>query len=288
MASPKKKLLLYCLELFLMLFTSQLANPLTNWLEPGITRSVIRDIFLRIPIALLGFKWVHQGRMKQDSKQKINFSISYRFVLWLGVGLVLPFSVVAIYWLNGWILTPQFYPQVFKSSINLLFVALTSAIAASTIEEVLFRGYLFQSFKHEINLRSAIFIPSLLFGIIHIPTLQEFSAMNVFLITLGGTLIGIFLALVVLYTQRVESAIAIHLVWNLVFSKGLIEFYPTVNTDTNDILPLIFTTTNPLITGGSGDIQVGLPAITSYLIAIAIMGIVIKRRSVPEMLKRNY
>lgn len=279
MNSEKKNLVFYCFELLLMLLASQLANPLTAWLDSGVTKTIIRDIFLRIPIALIGFWWVHKGRFPQMGENTISFSFSSRFFVWLGIGFLPPILVVAIYWLSGWVLPPYLAFIPLSQVDQLIMIAFASAVSASIIEEVLFRGYLFKVFEQEENLRTAIIVPSLLFGFVHIATLPEFSAMNIILITLGGTLIGIFFSLVVLLTRRVENAIALHFMWNFLFSKGLIEFYSTTSAEANDFLPLFFTTDNPLITGGTATIQVGIPAISTYLISIVLFIIIIKYKN---------
>lgn len=271
MNPQKKDLLFYCLELLLMLFASQLANPLTSWMEAGIVKTIVRDIFLRIPIALLGFWWVYKNRFSQNAENTISFSISYRLFLWLGIGFLPPLFVVAIYWLSGSILPPHLISVPLGEASYFLIIAFASACSASIIEEVLFRGYIYKVFERETSLITAITIPSLLFGFVHILTLKDFTPLNILLISFGGTLIGIFFTLVVKLTRRVESAIALHFMWNFLFSNGLIAFYSEVPANTTDYLPLFFTTDNPFITGGTASIQVGFPAILAYNISIFIV-----------------
>jgi membrane protease YdiL (CAAX protease family) len=248
-----------------------------------VTKTIVRDIFLRIPIALIGFWWVHKGRFPKMGESSISFSLSSRLFIWLGIGLLPPLFVVAMYWISGWVLPPYLAFIPLNQVDQLIIVAFASAVSASIIEEVLFRGYLFKVFEQETNLRTAIIVPSLLFGFVHIATLPEFSAMNIILITLSGTLIGIFFSLVVLLTRRVESAIGLHFMWNFLFSKGLIEFYSTRPAETNNYLSLFFTTDNPLITGGAASIQVGIPAISTYLIAIVLFIMIVKYKNVTNI-----
>lgn len=282
MNPQKKNLILYCFEMLLMLFASQLANPLTSWMEAGIAKIIVRDIFLRIPIALIGFWWVYKNRFSQNSEHNISFSISYRLLLWLGIGFLPPLLVVAIYSLSGSILPPYLAFVPLDEASYFLIIAFVSACSASIIEEVLFRGYIYKVFERETSLISAITIPSFLFGIVHILTLKEFTPLNGLLITLGGTLIGIFFTLVVRLTRRLESAIALHFIWNFLFSKGLIAFYSETPDKAIDYLPLAFATDNPLITGGTASIQVGFPAILTYIISILIVIMVSYSKNAPN------
>src|SRR5262249_43241830 len=100
-------------------------------------------------------------------------------------------------------------------------LALLSAIAAGTIEEIVFRGVVFRLLEEWGGTWAALAISSLLFGAIHLlnPRATALGAIGV--VFLGG----ILLAAAYVLTRRLWLPIGIHAGWN--FAEGGIFGLPT-------------------------------------------------------------
>ena len=92
-------------------------------------------------------------------------------------------------------------------------------VPAAAAEELVFRGYPFQRLLESWGTRWAVFVPSVLFGLVHLdnPSATPLSAANT-------VLAGILLALCYLKTRGLWFPIAVHFSWNL--TMGFIYSLP--------------------------------------------------------------
>ncbi|MBE5746019.1 MAG: CPBP family intramembrane metalloprotease, partial [Clostridiales bacterium] len=94
-------------------------------------------------------------------------------------------------------------PININKPINFIYLILTMGIFAPITEEILFRGVIFGGLKNKGN-KFAIIISSLMFMLIHLNLHQ----------TIYQFVLGIILALVVMYTNNIFSSILIHFINN--------------------------------------------------------------------------
>lgn len=109
--------------------------------------------------------------------------------------------------------------EILKSSMDLLqnvfnakgladgvAILLVTVIGAPLVEELLFRGVLFEELRKEISLKGTIFLTSIVFGIYHFNILQSSNAF----------FLGLVLAYVYYKTRSIEASIIIHATNNMV------------------------------------------------------------------------
>ena len=65
------------------------------------------------------------------------------------------------------------------------------ALKAGILEEMLFRGFIMRLLENRWNKCIAILLPSLLFGLAHIPSMETFTVAGIVLLVLSGTLVGV-------------------------------------------------------------------------------------------------
>jgi len=144
-----------------------------------------------------------------SSRKNIDYQrVIYSFTLWG--------TTVVAFVLLEYSLSPESYELNFKvkeflilSVIAILFVPIQT-----TVEEVVFRGYLMQGFGHWLNSRfMALFLTSIVFGSLHLAN-PEITALGYEFIFLYIT-VGFVLGIITLMDDGLELAIGFHAANNL-------------------------------------------------------------------------
>ena len=144
-----------------------------------------------------------------SSRKKIDFKrIFYSFVLWGAVGTAI--TLVSFY------LSPENYEINFKLNefLILAIIAILLIPIQTSVEEIVFRGYLMQGFGHLFNSRFiALFITSVGFGSLHLlnPEIEALGYASIILYISVGFLLGVM----TLMDEGLELAIGFHAANNL-------------------------------------------------------------------------
>lgn len=93
-----------------------------------------------------------------------------------------------------------------KGPVDGIFILIAVIIGAPLVEELLFRGVLFEELRKEISLKGTIFLTSIVFGIYHFNILQSSNAF----------FLGLVLAYVYYKTRSIKASIIIHATNNMV------------------------------------------------------------------------
>ena len=151
------------------------------------------------------------------------------------------------------------------------------SLATGFVEEIIFRGYLFNLLKSKYNFWIAAFTPSLLFTFIHIGGAGSF--LNVVQLLIAGLLFSLMTLLIYVLTKSIWNAGIVHFLWNLLLLNGLIKF----NTiDKSDILVNFNIGENLLFNGGKFGIETSIPAIAVYGITSLILWKLYKKKQHTE------
>ena len=158
----------------------------------------------------------------------IGLSLQKRTIVELAQGFAMGFTLVAMIFIVQLILgIVRLTPRTLTFGDFFLFLG-TSLIfftISAFYEELLFRGYVFQTLIEGTNPLVAIIIMSALFGGVHLRNPGVFtSGQTVILATLNVILAGIWLSLAYLKTKSLWFPAALHTSWN--FSEGFVFSYP--------------------------------------------------------------
>lgn len=104
---------------------------------------------------------------------------------------------------------------------------LSSVIAAPILEEVFFRGLVFESCRERMGRGGALLMSALLFGAIHIVPVQMINAF----------VVGLILGYVYLKTRSLLAAIIIHAVNNAIAYATMALFGDSANLTLRDVIP---------------------------------------------------
>ena len=216
-----------------------------------------------LAIALLaGFSWLltvaNHVESHRIAAQGLPLSPGWarQFALGCGIGVLLVVvGVVPIFIFGRVSFRTTFSPHSLERAVLVVFVVVAGALA----EELMFRGYPFQRLVEAIGAGGAIFVFSVLFGVVHLmnPGASVWGLINT-------VLIGIFLAVAYLQTRALWLPWGFHFAWNL--TLGLILGLPVSGFRLFNVVMHATATGPKWLTGGS----YGLEAAASGTAAIAI------------------
>ena len=84
-----------------------------------------------------------------------------------------------------------------------------TGIAAGFVEEMVFRGVILNLLKEKWNIKVAVLIPSVLFGLVHIIGM-DFSIISSLLVLIAGTMVGIMFSMVAIESGSVWNSGIVH------------------------------------------------------------------------------
>ena len=267
------KIIFYCMGFFLIFFISAIViSLLTTGIQDPSARFAIREIFLRLPITFVLF-WLFAHYVV---KKPLSFFMikkpTKEILKWISIGFVLPLSVILIYLVFGKIeLLGHAEPLSSSVIIYLIVATISMALLGGIIEEILFRGYMFRILEEKWNTTIAILGPAMLFGPIHLVMIDSFGLVDVILVVIPITLVGVMLGLIVHVTRNIWNVVVIHGIWNFFMIGRIIRVSAFEDHQFNAIYQLQITSDHILLTGGSFGVESAAPAIAVYLTAILVL-----------------
>ena len=261
------KVVMHSLSLIILFLAAAIfVNPLTDGIDNSTIRVVVKEL-IRIGVTV-GLLWLYAKRFFK--KPNSYFRIPKRFKLsklWFLVGFSLPLIVVVFYLLTENVVFDQQNNLPITTVLTFIIGALVTAFSAGVIEEILFRCYLFKLIEDKWNVATAIFVTSILFGALHLITVNGLKILDVCLILTAGTLAGILFSLIVYKTGNVWNAVVVHIIWNFFMNSKMVQFVS--ETDRNSSLVLLrLKSDNVWITGGTFGIEAALPVVVLYILTI--------------------
>tara|TARA_B100001113_G_scaffold189773_1_gene155439 strand:- start:602 stop:1510 length:909 start_codon:yes stop_codon:yes gene_type:complete len=167
----------------------------------------------------LSFKTILTKRKKIDYNR-----IIFSFLVWG--------AIVTSFFIIGYFMTPENYVYNFKLKEFLILsvIAILLVPVQTTVEELVFRGYLMQGFGGLFNSRLlALFFTSVIFGLLHLSNPEVAALGNLILIQYLGY--GFALGIMTLMDDGLELAIGSHAANNLVIVLLVTSSWTVVETE---------------------------------------------------------
>ena len=136
------------------------------------------------------------------------------------ISVFLPVFVTAIFAMIG-----KFEVNSFSAGeICLIIIAsMLIALKSGITEEMLFRGYIMKLLESRWNKYIAILIPSFLFSLVHIPSMETFTVSGVLLLIISGTVVGIMFSLVSYKGKSISNSALLHAAWNFIMITDILH-----------------------------------------------------------------
>lgn len=205
---------------------------LDNFMSLGINSNVylflmIFTFFVGLLSLLFGVKYIHKRKIISviTSRNKIDWSrVLYAFLVWGIIGLV-TFFIDYFMYPNDYVL--NFKPMQFFILVIVSFLFLP---LQTTMEEVLFRGYLMQGFGTWFkNSFVALFITSVIFGLLHgaNPEVEKLGWIVMIYYIGTGFVLGIF----TLMDEGIELSLGFHAANNIIAAVLVTSNWVAFQTD---------------------------------------------------------
>jgi len=234
--------------------------------ETGLASSanLVFVFFLNISFLLAAWitlKWIDR---KPPALLGLNFWFPSLKELLIGLGIGLAnFGIVFLGLLAfGWISVEWAGVRIADAEVFALYLATFLVFAG--FEELINRGYLFQTLCEGVGVWAAAIIVSLIFSLVHI--------INPAFSLLGGAFLfihGLLYTVSYLKTRSLWTPIGLHMAWN--FAQGPVTGMKVSGTSVNNSFLLTEVTGPDLLTGGGFGVEGGLVAIFVSAIILLVL-----------------
>lgn len=268
----KSKVVLHSIALFVIMFLGDFIGSLPwdiifrfitlpyNWMY-GLFRTITC-----IGVTLLLF-YQYSKRVLHSDMSFFRISVPKIKLIDVVLALLLPIIVIVSYIFIG---KPSVSNNLTRDGIvSIILLALYRALKAGILEEVLFRGFILKLVESKWNKYVAIIAPSLIFSLVHIPSMQTFSSVGLLLLLGSGTLVGVMFSLMTYKNSSILSSALTHIIWNFTMISNVFYFGKEANDKA--IFSITISSENPLFTGGDFGIESSIIAIIAYFIISIII-----------------
>ena len=151
-----------------------------------------------------------------------DFGITFRIKNWgIGLAVLLPAVVIVVFLMTGAKL--EVNECSFGRTLLIIIASAMIALKSGILEEMLFRGFIMKLLESRWNKYVAIFVPSFIFGLVHIPSMETFTVEGVVLLIVSGTLVGMMFSLAAYAGKSVANSMLLHGIWNFVMITDILH-----------------------------------------------------------------
>ena len=272
----RRKKIGHIVSYILLFLAGDLLNSLVFDLLFSIVELPIRDLYsiLRM-LGCLIFTyllfWLYTIKILRFKME--NFRITLSIKKWAFLyAVILPFFVIICYLIIGNSTMTALNTGEIIAAVSYSAIA---ALKAGVLEEMLFRGYILKLLELKWGKVVAVLLPSFLFSLMHIPSMDEFSVAGISLLVINGTLVGIMFSLITYKGNSISNSSLLHAVWNFVFVTDMIHITTAQGIYGEPIFSIIIPSDHVLVTGAGFGVEASIIAIIGYLF---VCGAVLLRR----------
>ena len=259
-----------------ILIISQIMSQLIGYLfdlfgMPGYIGGFVSAIIYPI-FTYLGLKLLIERRMKipLDTLRIKKFKIKPICAV---MAVCLPTIVVLSYlclkgsWIESKMTTDE-------KITTIVYGVLFYSVAAGIVEEMVFRGIIMGLIEKSISVTSAVAVPSVLFGLMHIIG-NQLNFLSIIQLIIGGTAVGIMFSLIELYSENLWNNALVHALWNM-STVGLMHIGTQPYSES--VFTYVLKSRSILVTGGDFGIETSVISIIAYLLVIAVTLVLLSRK----------
>ena len=148
------------------------------------------------------------------------------------------------------------------------------SIAAGIVEEMVFRGVIMGLLEKWKNIKIAMIVPSVLFGLIHILN-GALSPMSLFQLAAAGAVVGILFSLIAYHYDNFWNNALVHALWN---ASTIGVMHVGTEPYENSIYTYVLNSRSMLITGGDFGIEASIISIIAYSLFIGILALMLRKK----------
>ena len=198
-----------------------------------------------------------------------DFGISLHFKWWsIVLAILVPTYMVVVYLIVGKLSVNEHTP------VEIIFLVLTSLVMglkSGFLEEMLFRGIIMKSLESRWNKAVAIWVPSILFSLAHIPSMGSYSVVGILVLIVAGTMVGVMFSMAAYKGCSIANSAIIHALWNFTLIANIFNISPDAMNPERLIFSITLPTKNIFITGSDFGIEASIFAILAYIVVSLIL-----------------
>lgn len=227
--------------------------------------------FLAIMVYMLTMKYLARRSISELSKKGAGFEAVMGVltgIIFIAVSTIIIVSLggYTFHWVNG------------ADTFTVLIVSIKAALGAAIVEELIFRGLMFQAINKLLGNWTGLAVTSLFFGIAHLGNTGA-TVWSAFAITLEA---GILLGAAYLWRRNLWFVMGLHFSWNAL--EGVLGI--PVSGHSSAGLFIVKVNGPSLLTGGDFGLEGSVvPVIISLLISIPMLYGAIRNRNLPTNFK---
>lgn len=260
-----QKTLMTIVIYFLLFLCGDLLNSLIFDLIFSVIKLSVREFYVIIRMSgclvltyLFFWRYTTRGLRLEMSAFGITFGIKRWGILF---AVFLPAFVVFAFLLVG---RAEMGSLAFSSIILAVAASMITALKAGILEEMLFRGFIMKLLENRWNKFTAILVPSFIFSLAHIPSVESITVESVLLLVISGTLVGVMFSLVAYREKSIANSIAMHAMWNFVMVTDILHITTEQGSYGNPIFSIIIPSDSILLTGAGFGVEASLVAMVGY------------------------
>ena len=121
-----------------------------------------------------------------------------------------------------------------------------------------------------------VLVPSFLFSLLHLPSMDEFSVAGILLLMISGTLVGLMFSLVTWKGNSISNSSLLHTIWNFILVTDIMHITTVQGVYGEPVFSVIIPSDNVLVTGAGFGVEASIISIIGYLF---VCGAVIRMKS---------
>ena len=195
---------------------------------------------------------------------------------WIIVAILLPAIVKSIYlylFSGEYVSSGMNNSQIFSTlSAGIAF----TGIAAGFVEEMVFRGFILNLVKLRWNVKAAVLVPSVLFGLVHVIGM-DFLIISCLMVLIAGTMVGIMFSMIEIESGSVWNSGIVHAIWNIIIiGEGL-----AINqkADEYSVMTYVLKSESFVLTGGEFGIESSIVSLLGYAVVALAAICMIKKKT---------
>lgn len=240
---------------------------------PGAICNIIAGI-LYVAFALLGTMLLCKRFLKISMVEMRIPHIQLK-AIWLLSAVLMPILVLLISMLLG----GHWQTNIFDTETTLATIVgavVFFGLATGIVEEIIFRGIIMGCLEKRFNIKVAIFIPSVLFGLLHIIG-NDLDFISIIQLLIAGSIVGILFSLIAYESNSIWNNAIVHGIWNMTIIGGIL--YIGKSADSSAIFNFVLENKSFLVSGGDFGIEASVISIFVYLIFILVAIALLKKRN---------
>lgn len=265
--------------IFTLIVTQVLAGAIASIfvllkIPEGICNIIAGVLYLALAYIFLKLLVNKLFKMSQNELGMPGFRINLKWIL---VAFMMPIVVKGAYLLlfdGEYIFTNMNGSKVFSTITAGIFF---TGIAAGFVEEMVFRGVILNLLKKKWNIKVAVIVPSVLFGIVHILGMK-FSFISCLQVVVAGTMVGIMFSMIAIESGSVWNSGIVHAVWNIVIIGGGLSIGE--KADEYSVMTYVLNSKAFTITGGEFGIESSVISLITYIVVASIAFVMIKKKNI--------